>query len=86
LNLGVQTPIIVKFVLSDLGLTSATGYNITEVFDGKYMGLFKPSSQLTISVNPSGVFFGQAVAVGAADFNDDEYENEFVDRLLSDRL
>lgn len=87
LNLGTATPTIVKLQLSDLGFTSATGYNITEVFDGTYVGMFKPSSELTVSVNPSGVYFAQAVAVSASDnSNDDDYEDGFIDRLLSDRL
>ena len=87
LNLGTATPTIVTVALSDLGFTSAAGYNVTEVFDGSYIGLFKPSSTLTISVNPSGVFFGQAVAVGTADrYGDDDYEDEFIARHLQANL
>ena len=41
-------------------MAAATGYNITEVFDGTYMGHFKPSEHFVTYVNPTGVFFGKA--------------------------
>ncbi|KAK7097343.1 alpha-N-acetylgalactosaminidase-like [Littorina saxatilis] len=46
----------VETKLTELGLTGAGSYNITEGFTGKFIGLFKPSSTLTVRVNPSGVF------------------------------
>jgi len=62
-NMGNATPTKVSVVLSDLGLQGISGYNVTEVFDGKYLGLFKPSSKLEVDVNPTGVFFAQATAI-----------------------
>jgi len=64
LNLGANVPQKVSAKLSDLGLNNATGYNITEVFDDKFVGTFKPDDALTVVVNPSGVFFGKAVSFG----------------------
>lgn len=64
LNLGANVPQTVSAKLSDLGLNNAAGYNITEVFDDKFVGTFKPTDALTVVVNPSGVFFGKAVSFG----------------------
>jgi hypothetical protein len=63
LNFGIATPSSVTVSFADIGLNSAGGYNVTEVFDNKYIGVFKSSQQLTVSVNPSGVFFAKAVAI-----------------------
>ena len=67
LNFATATPTEVSFLLSDLGLVNAAGYNVTEVFDGDNIGVFKPTDRLTLSVNPSGVFFGKAVVLSAHD-------------------
>jgi len=64
LNLGTATPQKVTLRFSHLGFSSASGYNVTEVFDDKYIGVFKPQNVLSVMVNPSGVFFGKAVALG----------------------
>ena len=56
-------PSKVSVELSSLALNNTNGYNITEVFDGTYMGTYKPSSQFSTLVNPNGVFFGIAVAL-----------------------
>jgi hypothetical protein len=63
LNFGIATPSSVTVSFVDIGLNSASGYNVTEVFDNKYIGVFKSSQQLTVSVNPSGVFFAKAIAI-----------------------
>lgn len=63
LNSGTAVPTRFSVRLSDLGLTSANGYNVTEVFDNGQLGTMKPSSTLTVSVNPTGVFFGKAIVV-----------------------
>lgn len=77
LNLGTATPSKVSFLLSDLGLVNVSGYNVTEVFDEGFLGVFKPTSRLTLSVNPSGVFFGKAIVVSAQDdvhlYDDEEF-------------
>jgi len=44
-------------------MSGAGAYNVTEVFDGTYVGLYKPSSSFSVMVNPNGVFFGKALAV-----------------------
>jgi Alpha galactosidase A C-terminal beta sandwich domain len=59
-NLGTATPTTVSALLTDFGLRNPAGYNVTEVFDGTFIGVLKPDSRLKISVNPSGVFFGRA--------------------------
>lgn len=57
------TPDKVSIKLSDLGFNNPSGYNVTEVFDGKSYGLFKPSDYFNCIVNPSGVFFGKATVL-----------------------
>ena len=64
LNLGTAVPKKVTLRLSHIGLEHSAGYNVTEVFDGKPVGVFKPESVFNVMVNPSGVFFGKAVALG----------------------
>jgi len=63
LNLGTAVPRKVTFRLNHLGFDNTSGYNVTEVFDNKYIGVFKPENALSVMVNPSGVFFGKAVAL-----------------------
>lgn len=62
-NLGNSVPSKVTVVLSSVFPTNANGYNVTEVFDGTFMGTFKPASPFTTMINPNGVFFGVAVAL-----------------------
>lgn len=47
-----------------LGMVGPGGYNVTEVFDGRYVGMFKSADNINITVNPSGVFLGKAVYLG----------------------
>ena len=68
LNLGVAMPTRVTVMFSDLGLHGPNGYNVTEVFDNKFIGIFKPMQKLTVTVNPSGVFFGKAVVISGDDY------------------
>lgn len=42
--------------LSRLGLNRASGYNVTEGFTGEFIGVYKPTSVLSVMVNPSGVY------------------------------
>lgn len=49
--------------LSDLGLTSMGGYNFTEVFMGTYIGIYKPTQTLNVTVVPSGTFFVKATVL-----------------------
>lgn len=61
LNMGNGgTPNKVSTKLSDLGFNNPSGYNVTEVFDAKPLGVFKPTDYFTCIVNPTGVFFGKA--------------------------
>jgi len=61
LNKGTAVPDQVSIKLSDLGFTAPSGYNLTEVFDGDFIGVMTPDSTLKVSVNPTGVFFAKAV-------------------------
>lgn len=61
LNRGTAVPTKFSIKLSDIGLTNPLGYNVTEVFSDLSMGAFKPSDFLSVSVNPTGVFFGKAL-------------------------
>jgi hypothetical protein len=74
LNFGRAMPSTVSILLSDLGITSSSrSYNVTEVFDDKYIGLFTPTCRLTVRVNPSGVFFGKATLVDTLVSNERDY-------------
>lgn len=53
-------PYRVSWALKDVGLTSPSGYNFTEVFDGQHLGYFKPNENFTCRVNPSGLFLIRA--------------------------
>lgn len=56
------SPVHVTMSLFQLGLNSTRGYNITEVFDGSYVGAFKPHQNITLVVDPSGIYLLKAVA------------------------
>lgn len=55
-------PVHVTMPLFQIGLNSTRGYNITEVFDGSYVGAFKPHQNMTFVVDPSGIYLLKAVA------------------------
>lgn len=46
-------------------MTAATGYNVTEVFDGTPMGKLHPTDSFSTYVNPTDVFFGKAVPLAS---------------------
>lgn len=54
-------PVKTSFRLKDIGLSHPKGYNLTEVFDGSHLGLFKPSENFTCYVNPSGIVLARAM-------------------------
>jgi len=60
LYVGVPAPTQFSITLADMDMKNPGGYNITEVFDGKPAGVFKPTDTFTATVNPGGVFFGRA--------------------------
>lgn len=60
-NSAGPVPSTVSVKLLDLGMHNAAGYNVTEIFDGVQIGIKKPTDVLKISVNPTGVFFAQAI-------------------------
>ncbi|XP_070198175.1 alpha-N-acetylgalactosaminidase-like [Littorina saxatilis] len=53
-------PTLVSTTLATIGLASGNGYNVTEVFDGKGMGTFKPSSPFKVLVDPNGILLLKA--------------------------
>lgn len=58
------TPEKLSLKCETLGMVGSGGYNVTEVFDGRYVGMFKSTDNINITVNPSGVFLGKAVYLG----------------------
>lgn len=54
-------PVHVAIPLREIGLNATGGYNITEVFDGKYVGAFKPNQNFTFVVDPSGIYLLKAL-------------------------
>lgn len=56
---GGPTKMTVPF--TKLGLTNENGYNVTETFDGKYLGEYKSTANFTCFVNPTGVFMITAI-------------------------
>ncbi|XP_046546387.1 alpha-N-acetylgalactosaminidase-like [Haliotis rubra] len=55
------TPTRMSLTLADITLTNQNGYNVTEVFDNVGMGMFKPSGQFNVTVNPTGIVLVKAV-------------------------
>ncbi|XP_067661048.1 alpha-N-acetylgalactosaminidase-like isoform X1 [Haliotis asinina] len=55
------TPTRMSLTLADITLTNQNGYNVTEVFDDVNMGMFKPSGQFNVTVNPTGIVLVKAV-------------------------
>ena len=53
------------FPLTQLNLTAPAGYNITEVFDGKNLGVFKATQNFSCHVNPTGVYVIKATKLTA---------------------
>ena len=49
-NFGSGTPVAVT--AAEVGMVSTVGYNVTEVFEGQFLGTFKPSSELNFRVYP----------------------------------
>ena len=49
--------------LTKLGLNNGKGYNVTETFDGKYLGTYYPKDSINCLVNPTGVFMATATTV-----------------------
>ena len=56
-------PSKVSMKLQDVGFVTAAAYNFTDVFDGTFMGIYKPWYTLNIEVNPTGVKFIHALAL-----------------------
>ena len=56
-------PYRVSIVISDLGITQAAVYSVTEVFSGKYFGQMKPWYTLNCEVYPNSVKLFQFVAL-----------------------
>lgn len=60
-------PVITKLTLKYIGLTHPTGYNVTEVFDGKPLGVFKPKDILESTTNPTGIQLYRFTAISQID-------------------
>ncbi|XP_045204379.2 alpha-N-acetylgalactosaminidase-like [Mercenaria mercenaria] len=60
-------PSAVNFTLTDLDIYNSDGYNLTETFDGKYLGIYKSNATFKCKVNPSGVYMITAVPVTYVD-------------------
>lgn len=56
-------PSRVSIKLQDLHIEPAAAWNLTEVFDGTFMGTYKPWYTLNTEVNPTGVKFIHALAL-----------------------
>jgi len=51
-----------NFSLGDLAPNrSVSRYRVTEVFEGRFIGIFKPTHRIVVRVNPTGVYFVTAV-------------------------
>lgn len=46
--------------LQQLRLTQTEGYNVTEAFTGKFLGVLKPTDYINATVDPTGVWMGIA--------------------------
>lgn len=62
LNRSSKGPLPFSFSLGEVAPNSSVSrYRVTEVFDGRFMGVFKPTQQIDVRVNPTGVYLITAV-------------------------
>jgi len=56
-------PRLYRLRLADVtsNTTSVSRYRVTEVFDGRFLGVFKPTRHIDVRVNPTGVCLLTAV-------------------------
>ena len=55
-------PRLFSFSLGEVAPNSSVSrYRVTEVFDGRFIGVFKPTHRIDVSVNPTGVYLLTAV-------------------------
>jgi len=51
-----------NFTLGEVASNSSVSrYRVTEVFDGRFIGTFKPTHRIHVRVNPTGVYLITAV-------------------------
>lgn len=41
---------------SELAINNVSSYHVTELFDNRYLGRFKPLAKMRVDINPSGVY------------------------------
>lgn len=58
---GVPRKLSLK--LNYLNLTEPAGYKFTEVFDGKFLGVYSPNSKFNTSVDPTGIYMLTAISL-----------------------
>jgi len=56
-------PSRVSVLLSDIGLTTAARYDVTEVFSGQHYAVMKPWYTLNCEVNPNGTLLFKFIAI-----------------------
>jgi len=62
LNRSSNGPRRFSFTIGGVAPNSAVSrYRVTEVFDGRFMGVFKPTHRIDVDVNPTGVYLITAV-------------------------
>jgi len=55
-------PLMYNFSLGEVAPNpSVSRYRVTEVFDGRFLGIFKPTHRINVPVNPTGVYLVSAV-------------------------
>ena len=57
---GLPPKVIIK--IADMDLRNPNGYNVSEVFEDRHVGIFYPDSEITLHVCPSCTFLGIARA------------------------
>ncbi|KAK7097222.1 alpha-N-acetylgalactosaminidase-like isoform X1 [Littorina saxatilis] len=57
------TPNTYTTTLGQLGLTNASGYNVTEIFSGMTVGQFRPQDEFKATVNPEGIYLVKCVTM-----------------------
>lgn len=56
----------VYILLKNVGLRNVPGYRVTDLYENKYLGEFRPDDYLVVKVNPSGVVMVKAEAIAPA--------------------
>lgn len=60
---NTKGPQLLIFSLDAIVSNTQTSYSVIELFNGTYLGLFKPSARIRIYINPTGVYLIKVIPI-----------------------